>query len=198
MSRYQHMVQEYYVARVREMNRKRAERLKGIKTKRQAVAYQEEARKAINHAFSPRPRKTPLKPKITGELRKDGYRIEKITFESRPDCLVTANLYIPDHIDGKAPGVIGTCGHSMDGKAGRLVRIQNRTFSPNRLPKSIFRLFVSRHGIVTIETEAPDGLRLGVVEINQREDSATVARRVFPPMRQDQRGTRHGLRPKNE
>ena len=120
MSNYPHMVHDYYVARVRAIHQERSERLRSIKTKRQAVLYQQEVRKAISRAFSPRPRRTALKPRITGVLQRSGYRIEKLTFESRPGCLVTANLYIPDNLEKPAPGVIGTCGHSMDGKASSL------------------------------------------------------------------------------
>jgi len=114
---YRHMVHDYYVTKVRKINQQRSERLKSIKTKRQALLYQQEAQKAIDRAFSPRPRKTALNARITGEVQQSGYRIQKLTFESRPDCLVTANLYVPDNLKKPAPGVIGTCGHSMDGKA---------------------------------------------------------------------------------
>jgi len=120
MSNYPHMVHDYYIARVRTIHQERSERLRSIKTKRQAVLYQQEVRKAINRTFSPRPRRTALKPQIVGVLQRSGYRIEKLTFESRPGCLVTANLYIPDNLEKPAPGVIGTCGHSMDGKASPL------------------------------------------------------------------------------
>jgi dienelactone hydrolase len=81
------------------------------------MLYQQEAQKAVDRAFSPRPRKTALNTNIVDVIQKQGYRIEKLTFESRPGCLVTANLYVPDNLEGKAPGVIGTCGHSDDGKA---------------------------------------------------------------------------------
>ncbi len=117
---YRHMVHDYYVARVREIHKQRSERLENIRTKRQAVLYQQEVKEAIRQAFSPRPRKTALNPQITGEIQQSGYRIEKLTFESRPGCLVTASVYIPDGLEEPAPAVIGTCGHSMDGKASDL------------------------------------------------------------------------------
>lgn len=117
---YQHMVLDYYVSKVRGIHQQRSERLRSIKTKRQALLYQQEAQKAIDRAFSPRPRKTALNPKIVDVIQKPGYRIEKIIFESRPGCLVTANLYVPNNLKGKAPGVVGTCGHSDDGKACNL------------------------------------------------------------------------------
>ncbi len=62
------------------------------------------------------PDKTPLRPKITGVLNRDGYRIEKLIFESRPGFRVTANLYIPSG-PGPFPAVLGAAGHSDTGKA---------------------------------------------------------------------------------
>lgn len=61
------------------------------------------------------PERTPLNPKIVGVLKGEGYRVEKILFESRPDFHVSANLYLPVTA-GPWPGVIVPCGHSHDGK----------------------------------------------------------------------------------
>src|SRR5260221_640006 len=41
-----------------------------------------------------------------GVLRREGYRIEKLTFESYPGMAVPALLYIPEGISGRAPGVV--------------------------------------------------------------------------------------------
>ena len=64
------------------------------------------------------PAKTPLNPRVTATIERDAYRIENVIFESRPRFFVTANLYIPKGLNGKAPGVVGTCGHTTNGKAG--------------------------------------------------------------------------------
>lgn len=114
---YQSMVYDYYVERVRKINEIRKKRLNSINTVSDALDYQKEVLEAINNAFSPMPEKTPLNPQVTGIIQRQGYRIEKILFESRPGCIVSANLYIPDELDGPAPGVIGSCGHSENGKA---------------------------------------------------------------------------------
>lgn len=62
------------------------------------------------------PEKTPLNSRVTGTLQRDGYRVEKVIYESRPNHHVTAVLYIPE---GKTPfpGVLVPCGHSANGKA---------------------------------------------------------------------------------
>ena len=62
------------------------------------------------------PEKTPLRPRITGVLNRDGYRIEKLVFESRPGFRVTANVYIPSGA-GPFPALLGVAGHSETGKA---------------------------------------------------------------------------------
>ncbi|MGD8238492.1 MAG: acetylxylan esterase [Armatimonadota bacterium] len=57
-------------------------------------------------------RRPPLNPRVTGTLERDGYRIEKLYYESLPKLYVTANLYVPTNVTGRAPGVIYVCGHS--------------------------------------------------------------------------------------
>lgn len=62
---------------------------------------------------------TPLNAKITGTFVRDGYRVEKVLFESRPGVYVTALLFLPDAAKFKAPypACIVPCGHTTDGKA---------------------------------------------------------------------------------
>jgi cephalosporin-C deacetylase-like acetyl esterase len=62
------------------------------------------------------PEKTPLNAKVVGKEKYDGYSIERVIYESRPEHHVTAILYLPE---GKPPfpGVLMPCGHSANGKA---------------------------------------------------------------------------------
>jgi dienelactone hydrolase len=53
----------------------------------------------------------PLDPELLGVLNRDGYAIERLTFQSRPGVRVTANLYRPDPSRGPYPGVISVHGH---------------------------------------------------------------------------------------
>src|SRR4030095_13965846 len=71
----------------------------------------------IRESFGPEPERTPLNARITGIVERDAYKIEKVIFESRPEFLVTANLYVPKGRKFPLPGVVGTCGHSANGKA---------------------------------------------------------------------------------
>lgn len=59
---------------------------------------------------------TPLNPRVIGTIERPGYRIEKLTFESRPRLYVTANLYVPSGT-GRRPAILGPLGHSVNGKA---------------------------------------------------------------------------------
>ncbi|NLC67670.1 MAG: hypothetical protein GX754_02555 [Clostridiaceae bacterium] len=62
------------------------------------------------------PGDTPLNPKITGRIDCDGFRIEKVIFESRPRTYVTANMYIPGGITAPRGAVLFLCGHHEQAK----------------------------------------------------------------------------------
>ena len=114
---YQHMVQDYYVDRVRDLSRERDRLIDSIESKEDALEYQKKVGRAVAQAFGKPPRKSPLNPRVTGVVDRPGHTLEKILFESRPGCLVTANLYVPKDLKSPAPGVIAPCGHSGNGKA---------------------------------------------------------------------------------
>jgi dienelactone hydrolase len=56
--------------------------------------------------------RSPLNARITGTIQRDGYRIEKLYYESLPGLYVPANLYIPDNIKEPVPAILYLCGHS--------------------------------------------------------------------------------------
>jgi dienelactone hydrolase len=117
LNRFPRMVQEYYVQRVRAAQREAERARSEVKTKADAEKYVERVRERIRTSFGPFPEKTPLNPRITGTVDRDAYKIEKVIFESRPEFFVTANLYLPKGRKSPLPGVVGTCGHSANGKA---------------------------------------------------------------------------------
>ena len=117
LDRFPRMVQEYYVRLVREADRRKIAEYQGLKTKEDAKKYVQSVQKRIRASFGPEPERTPLNARITGVVERDAYRIEKLIFESRPGFPVTANLYVPKGITSPRPGVVGTCGHSNNGKA---------------------------------------------------------------------------------
>jgi len=45
-------------------------------------------------------------------VRKEGFRIEKILFESMPSFFVTSCLFVPDNLRGKSPAILNLIGHT--------------------------------------------------------------------------------------
>lgn len=118
LNRFPRMMQDYYVAHVREIEAAGIKRKFALKTKADAQAYVRDVKAKIRSCFGPLPPKTPLNAKVTGTIDRDAYTIEKVIFESRPGFFVTSNLYIPKNRQFPLPGVVGTCGHLANAKAG--------------------------------------------------------------------------------
>ncbi|MDB5391221.1 MAG: dienelactone hydrolase-like enzyme [Planctomycetaceae bacterium] len=62
-----------------------------------------------------------LTPKILGELKRDGYRVEKVIFQTRPGVWMTANAYVPEG-SGKRPAVLCVHGHWKGAKQDPVVQ----------------------------------------------------------------------------
>lgn len=118
LNRFPRMMQNYYVAQVREIEAAGIKRKFALKTKADAQAYVRDVKAKIRSCFGPLPPKTPLNAKVTDTIDRDAYTIEKVIFESRPGFFVTSNLYIPKNRPFPLPGVVGTCGHLANAKAG--------------------------------------------------------------------------------
>ena len=84
----------------------------------QIAAYQKRLRAEFLAAIGGLPERTPLRPQVTGVVQREGYRVEKVVFESQPRHFVTAILFLPDAARFKPPypGVIVPCGHAMKAK----------------------------------------------------------------------------------
>src|ERR1700736_2858188 len=67
-----------------------------LKTPQDVEKRQVELKAKFIAALGGLPPRTPLKPQVVGTIKGDGYRIERIIYESRPDHHVTALLYLPD------------------------------------------------------------------------------------------------------
>ena len=121
--RYGHLLQEYFVARSREMMAKRTQARAAIKTPAQVMKLRDAVRQKLRACFGALPERTPLNARITGKVERDAYTIEKLIYESRPNYPVTANLYVPKNKTGpkekieKLPAVLAPCGHTRNGKA---------------------------------------------------------------------------------
>ena len=109
---------EYQLERAWAFDAKRQERFAQVKTEADLLALQDELRKKALAIIGGLPQqKTPLDARIVGSVAMDGYRIDKLVFESLPGIHVTALVYVPDAPSGRRPAVLVACGHSELGKA---------------------------------------------------------------------------------
>ena len=79
------------------------------------TTWQQDRRRFFLKQLGGFPERTPLNPQITGKMRGDDYRIEKLYFESQPGLHVTATLYLPLG-KGPFPAVLHPTGHSAAAK----------------------------------------------------------------------------------
>jgi dienelactone hydrolase len=74
-------------------------------------------RKTLMDLIGAFPEKTDLNAQVAGSFDRQGYRLERIVYESRPKLHISANLYIPTTGRPPFPGVLFQLGHSWNGKA---------------------------------------------------------------------------------
>ncbi|MFM8272880.1 MAG: alpha/beta hydrolase [Gemmata sp.] len=94
----------------------RREEIAKLKTPADVARRQAALREKFVEALGGFPEKAPLNARTVGTLKREGYAVEKVIFESRPDHHVTANFYLPDG-PGPFPAVLMPLGHSANGKA---------------------------------------------------------------------------------
>jgi len=82
-------------------------------------AHREHVRRRLLYmvGLDPLPTRTPLNATVTRTLDKKDFTVECLHYQSLPDFLVTANLYLPKKRSGPLPTIIYLCGHA-GGPAG--------------------------------------------------------------------------------
>jgi cephalosporin-C deacetylase-like acetyl esterase len=110
------------------------------KTPEQITEYQKRLREKFIEAIGSLPERTPLNPKITGVVRRDGYKVEKVIFESQPKHYVTGALFVPDPERFKPPypGVIEPVGHSFTAKAREIYQSVGALLALNGVVALVF------------------------------------------------------------
>ncbi|WP_217447755.1 alpha/beta hydrolase family protein [Maribellus comscasis] len=88
---------------------------KAFASKEKMIAYRDDCIQRYKKIMGGLPEKGNLNARFTGSSAYEGFRIEKIIFESLPHRYVTANLYIPDG-EGPFPAALQLCGHGLGGK----------------------------------------------------------------------------------
>ncbi|MCA9069637.1 MAG: hypothetical protein KDA84_11970 [Planctomycetaceae bacterium] len=117
----------------------------------------------------------PLKPTIVGELKREGYRVEKLLLQTRPGIVMTANLYLPDG-SGRKPAVL--CVHGHFGLAKSEPIVQSRCIGLAKLgfvvlmvdafgagERGIEKALGEYHGEMVAATLWPTGLALAGLQV---------------------------------
>ena len=89
---------------------------KALKTKQGTQAYIQSVKSKFKALIGQLPQSAELNAQVTGTIQQNGYRIEKIVYQSFENHHVTANLYLPNGT-GKFPSVLLLCGHEDTSKA---------------------------------------------------------------------------------
>ncbi|HLU90735.1 MAG TPA: acetylxylan esterase, partial [Cyclobacteriaceae bacterium] len=91
---------------------KRDEKIAGLKSEEDWKERQREMKQTLLNTVGPFPEKTPLNAKVSGVIKKEGFRVEKIIYESMPGFYVTGSLFIPEATKGKTPAILYLSGHT--------------------------------------------------------------------------------------
>src|SRR6476646_7662437 len=113
---YSRDLERYLIRLSDEARQRRKQVIDAISTRQQVLDRQKAVVSELWKMLGGPLDRTPLNPRVIGTIERPGYRIEKLTFESRPRLYVTANLYVPTG-PGRRPGILGPLGHSVNGKA---------------------------------------------------------------------------------
>ena len=116
-----------------------------------------------------------LEPQVLDTLERDGYRVEKIVFQTRPGLLMTANAYVPDR-SGKLAAVLCVHGHWRGAKQDPVV--QSRAIGLAKLgffalvvdafgagERGIGKKLGEYHGELVASTLWPAGLALSGLQV---------------------------------
>jgi len=143
------MIQEYLARQARSVE---GDVLEGVKTledwKKLRPRYKEEYFYMLG--LWPMPAKTPLKATVTDTLRRDGYVVDMLHYQSWPRLYVTGNLYRPAEIKTgeRLPAVLYLCGHAHQPRNGNKTVYQSHG------------IWLARHGYVCLVL---DTLQLGEI-----------------------------------
>jgi dienelactone hydrolase len=117
---YARCLPDYLTSLARQAAERRNRELDKLTSAAAIEARQKWVRATFWKLVGGEPERTPLNPRTTGRLERDGYQLEKVVYESQPGLHVSANLYIPTGGRPPYPGVLFQMGHALDGKASPL------------------------------------------------------------------------------
>lgn len=108
---------DYLSSLASEARARRNQRLAAVQTPEDIRSYQAWARSTFTRLAGALPERSPLNIRTVGAFDRQGYRVEKLVYESRPGLFIPANLYLPRTGAAPYPGVLFQMGHSAPGKA---------------------------------------------------------------------------------
>lgn len=107
----------YQVDMAWKLDEQRVRTWQGIRTEEDLLSVQRTIEKHLLSMLGGLPtERTPLHPRITGTIQMDGFRIEKLIFESLPGIYVSALLYVPEDGNNSHPAILVPAGHAANGK----------------------------------------------------------------------------------
>jgi len=143
---------EYFRAQTKQLSEKC---LRDIKTlddwENKRLIYRKQLFEMLG--LEPLPKKTDLKPVITGKVEHDEFTVENIHYQSMPGLYVTANLFIPKGLEKPAPAILYVCGHGPTKK--------NNISYGNKVSYQRHAAWFARHGYVCLII---DTLQMGEIE----------------------------------
>jgi cephalosporin-C deacetylase-like acetyl esterase len=139
-------------------------------------ARRQELRRRLQEAWGAFPETPcPLEPKVLGTLERDGYRVEKVLFQTRPGVWMTGNTYVPAR-PGKLPAILMVHGHWRGAHVDPVV--QSRCIGAAKLgffvlvvdafgagERAIGTKLGEYHGEMTAATLLPVGLPLSGLQL---------------------------------
>ncbi len=93
----------------------RRRKVEALRTPEEITARRRYVREKLTAALGGFPERTPLNARTVGVIDGDGYRVERVIFESQPKFYVTANLYLPKGGTAPYPAVLFPLGHETPG-----------------------------------------------------------------------------------
>ena len=134
------MMYRYLMGQVNEASVRWEVRYEKIKTPAEIASYQKRLREAFLKALGPFPPRTDLNARVTGTIKRKGYRVDKVIFESRPGFHVTAAMFLPEGEKYKKPypGVLVPCGHAHDAKAYETYQSMGAALALNGMAALVF------------------------------------------------------------
>jgi dipeptidyl aminopeptidase/acylaminoacyl peptidase len=90
--------------------------IRHARTPQEAAAARPELRRRLEHALGYKKLPWPPKPngRVVGTVRRNGYRIDKVVFESLPGVAVPGHLYLPEGATAPLPAILFYNGHWYD------------------------------------------------------------------------------------